>query len=107
EGPCTVVAGREDRLDLGHPRGMFAAEALLQFRGVDESRLWRGEADPRHRLAEKLAVLSLVDGVGGSADHLDAEAVEHTHAPERQRAVQRRLAAHGRQEDELLPGALS
>ena len=30
-----------------------------------------------HRLAEQLAVLGLVDGVGLGADHLDAEFVEH------------------------------
>ena len=35
----------------------------------------RGVSRPilRHRLAEALAVLGLVDGVGGGADHLDVE----------------------------------
>ena len=46
----------------------------------------RLEADLLHRLAEELAVLGLVDGVGGGADHLDAELVEHAHLAERQRA---------------------
>ena len=60
----------------------------------------RGEADAGHRLAEQLAVLGLVDRLGGRADHLDVVALEHAHLPERQRAVERRLAAHGRQQRE-------
>jgi hypothetical protein len=51
-----------------------------------------------HRLTDQLAVLRLVDRVGGGADHLDAVLLEHAHAPQRQRAIERRLPAHRRQE---------
>ena len=47
---------------------------------------------------KRLAVLGLVDGVGGGADHLDVELVERALLAQRQRAVQRGLAAHGRQQ---------
>ena len=58
----------------------------------------RREADLLHRLAEQLAVFGLVDGFGGGADHLDAVLVQHTHAAQRQRGVQRGLPAHGGQQ---------
>ena len=60
----------------------------------------RGVGRPilRHRLAEQLAVFGLVDGVGGGADHLDVELLEHAHLAQRQRAVERGLSAHGRQQ---------
>ena len=84
-----------DARDLGE---VGLAIGLLQRGGVGEARFRRVEADLGHRLAEELAVLRLVDGLGGGADHLDAEPVEHAHLLERERAVERRLAAHGRQE---------
>ena len=40
---------------------------------LDLVRARRLEPDPGHRLAEPLAILGLVDGVGGRADHGDAE----------------------------------
>ena len=60
----------------------------------------RFEPDPLHRLAEQLAVLGLVDGVGGGADHLDVEFVQHAHLPQRQRGIERGLSAHGGQQRE-------
>ena len=97
--PPLAVAGMQvlglDRRDLGE---VPLAVRLLQRRGVGEARLRRLEPDLRHRLAEELAVLGLVDRLGVRADHLDAELVEHAHLLERQRGVERRLAAHGRQE---------
>ncbi len=60
----------------------------------------RLEADPGHRLAEQFAVLGLVDRVGSGADHLDVVALERAHLSEAQRAIERRLAAHGRQQSE-------
>ncbi len=56
------------------------------------------EPDAFHGLAEQLAVLGLVDGVGARADHLDAELLQHAVALQRQRGVERRLPAHGRQQ---------
>ena len=56
------------------------------------------EADLGHRLAEQLAVLGHVDGFARGADHLDAVLLEHALAHQVERAVQRGLAAHGRQQ---------
>jgi hypothetical protein len=60
----------------------------------------RGVSSPIFFMASRkqLAVLGLVDGLGGGADHLDVELVEHAHLAERQRAVERGLAAHGGQQ---------
>ena len=81
------------------PLGLvFVAKRLLQRRRIGEPRLRRLQPDLGHALAEQLAVFGLVDGVGGGADHLDVEFVERALAAQRQRAVQRGLAAHGRQQ---------
>ena len=58
----------------------------------------RAEADPRHRALELLAVLGLVDRLLRGADQLDVELVEHALAREVERAVERRLPAHRRQQ---------
>jgi hypothetical protein len=58
----------------------------------------RAEADARHRRLELLAVLGLVDRLLRRADQLDVELVEHALAREIERAVERRLAAHRRQQ---------
>ena len=82
-GQADVVEGDErprQRLDLMRARGF--------------------EADPGHRLAEQLAILGLVDRGGRRADHLDVVFVEHAHFPQRQRAIERGLAAHRRQQRE-------
>ena len=60
----------------------------------------RVEADRSHRLAEALAVLGLVDRLRRRPDHFDVIFGEHPHLLEAERAVQRRLAAHGRQQGE-------
>ena len=62
---------------------------------LDLVRARRLQPDLPHRVAEQLAVLGLVDGLRGRADHLDVEFVEHAHLLERQRAVERGLPAHG------------
>ncbi len=46
-----------------------------------------------HRLIETLAIFRLIDHVGGSADHLDVEFVQHPFTLQLQRAVQRRLSS--------------
>ena len=46
---------------------------------VGEHGARRFEPDLLHRVAEQFAVLGLVDGLGGGADHLDAEFFEHAH----------------------------
>ena len=77
---------------------IFFAIALLQGGGVGQPRPRRLQADLGHRLAEQLAVLGLVDRVSGGADHLDIELVERALPAQRQRAVERGLSAHGRQQ---------
>ena len=87
--------------DLGDARDLglvFLAVGALQRRGVGEPRARRLEPDLGHRLAEQLAVLGLVDRLGPRADHLDAVFVEHAGAMQAERGVERRLAAHGRQD---------
>ena len=67
---------------------------------LDLVRARRFEADLLHRLAEQLAILGLVDGVGRGADHRHVELVQHAHFAQRQRGVERGLPAHGRQQRE-------
>jgi hypothetical protein len=62
------------------------------------------QADLVHRLAEALAVLGLVDGVGIGADHLHAELLQRAVTEQRQRGVERRLAAHGGQQGQRVCG---
>ena len=80
----------------GRPMSSSASSACDQR--LDLVRARRRQADPGHRLAEQLAVFRLVDGVGGGADHLDVEFLQHAHLAQRQRAVERGLPAHGRQQ---------
>ena len=79
--------------DVGH-RGQRLAQGLHLMRAR------RLEPDLGHRLAKQFAVLGLVDRLGAGADHLDVVFFEHAHLAERERAVERRLAAHGRQQRE-------
>ena len=74
---------------------------------LDVMRAGGGKTDPGHRFAEEFPVLGLVDRLGGCADHLDLVAVEHTHLLEAERAVERRLPAHGRQERESAGNSVS
>ena len=80
--------------DLGALAGETVLVRLLQVRGVGEPRARGVEADLGHGLAEQVPVLGLVDGLGGRADHLDVELLQHAHLLERERAIERRLAAH-------------
>ena len=67
------------------------------FQSVSDHGSWGGQPDLVHGLTEALAVLGHVDGAGRSADHFHAILFQHTVADQIQRAVQRGLAAHGRQ----------
>ena len=87
-----------ERLDPGDLGEIGLTVRLLEGGGVGEARCRRLQADGAHRLAEQLAVLRLVDGVGVGADHLDAEFVEDAHLLQRQGGVEGRLPAHGRQQ---------
>ena len=83
-----MIAGQADVLDGG--------QRLVE--GVGDGGLRVLEADARHRLAEELAVLGLLDRFALGADQLDAVFREHAHVVEGQRGVEAGLAAHGRQE---------
>ena len=72
------AAERERRPDDRGQPDIFECFERLDQR-LDLVRTWRRKPDLGHRLAEQLAVFGLVDGVGGGADHLDAELVEHAH----------------------------
>ncbi len=80
------------RLDARHLVLVFLPVGALQRAGVGEPRARRLEPDLRHRLAEQLAVLGLVDDLGARADHLHAEFLEHAGAVEAERGVERGLA---------------
>ena len=55
------------------------------------------QANALHGLVEQFPVLSLVDGILGSANHLDAVLVKDTFGGQFECAIQGGLAAHGRQ----------
>src|SRR5690606_6885640 len=69
---------------------LFVAARDLRLRAV--------QAYFRHRLLEQLAVFGHADGLAPGADQLDAVLVEHAVVGQVQRAVQRGLPAHGRQQ---------
>jgi hypothetical protein len=87
---------KDGRMMVGKPTCACTWMRLLQ--AVGDGRTRQVEADAAHGLAEQVAVLGLVDGLARGADHLDAEALQHALAGQVQRAVQRRLPAHGRQQ---------
>ena len=91
------AAERERRPDDGRQADILERFERLDQR-LDLMRARRRQPDLGHRLAEQLAILGLVDGVGGGADHRHVEFVEHAHFAERQRRVERGLPAHGRQQ---------
>ena len=79
--------GQADELQRGH----------RLFHGVGDTRARGFEADLIHRIAEFLAILGLVDGLRIRADHLHAELLQRAVLEQRQRGVERGLAAHRRE----------
>ena len=57
-----------------------------------------GEPDLAHGVAEELAVFRHVDRLARGGDQLDAVLLEYALADQIERAVERGLAAHGRQQ---------
>ena len=93
------AAQREGRPDDRRQADLGRARSIASSSVCDQPALRAVEADPVHRLAEQLAVLGLVDRLGVGADHLDARSAPARPARrERQRGVERGLAAHGRQQ---------
>ena len=58
----------------------------------------RTQADLGHRVLELQAVFGLVDGLGRGANQFYLVLVEHAVAPEVERAIERSLPTHGRQD---------
>ena len=80
----------------GSPTVSSASTASSSER--DEPAPRRSQADLVHRLPEQLTILGLGDRLLAGADQLDAVALEDTRAGERHRDIERRLAAHCRQQ---------
>ena len=98
-GQADHVDGVHRRLEAGDPVIAFRLARLGgQLRRGDDRCSRVLEADPVHRFAEQLAVFSHFDGFGLGADQLDAVFLEDARMMQVQRAIQRRLAAHGGQE---------
>ena len=82
--------------DRGQADVVERPQRVRQVLGLHRAR--RLQPDPGHGLAETAAILGLVDGVSRGADHLDVELRQRALPAQRQRAVQRGLPAHGRQQ---------
>ena len=67
-GAAHGEGGADDR---GQADLVERTQRVGQVLGLDRAR--RFQADPGHGLAETAAILGLVDGIGGGADHLDVE----------------------------------
>jgi hypothetical protein len=87
---------KDGRMMDGKPRAACTCSASSMLWAMPERA--RAEADLGHRLLELLAVLGLVDGLARGADHLDAVLLQHAVLGQVERAVERGLAAHGRQQ---------
>ena len=86
--------GRAD--DAGEADLVQYAVGLVHIMGDAGARAF--QTDVSHGLVETRTVFGLVDGVGVGTDHFHTELLQHTVAFQLQRAVQRSLAAHGRQQ---------
>ena len=91
---ATHGKGRTD--DAGEADHLLHAPGL--FHVVGDAGTGALETDAAHGLVKAGAILGLVDGVGGGADHLDTELLEHAMLLQRQGAVQRSLTTHGGQD---------
>ena len=104
----------EQHLELGpRVRGAAAVTAQRESRAQDhrerevarhlgkvghDQRLRHSQARAAHGLAEELAVLCAADHLRRRADQLDPERIEHARLRELEPEVERRLAAHRRQQ---------
>ncbi len=86
--------GRAD--DGGEADGGLHLQRL--FHAVGNGRARHVQTDAGHGLAETFAILGLVDGVTGGADHFHAVLFEHALAGQIQSAVEGGLPAHGWQQ---------
>ena len=91
-GAAHGEAGADDRRKAGELQRFHRL-----FHGVGDARAGRFQADLVHGVAELDPVLRLVDRLGVGADHLDTVLLQRAVVEQRQRRVQRGLAAHRRQ----------
>ena len=94
--PAAGAAEREAGADDRGQSGALEDHARL-FERVGHARARAFQPDRRHRIAEPLAVLGLVDRIGLGPDHLDPVFRQRAISIERQRAIERGLSAHCRQ----------
>ena len=79
-------------------RGDIGLHLQRFFHRMRDARLGRTEADLRHRVLELLAVFGLVDRFRRRADQLDLVLLQHAVMEQIERAIERGLAAHRRQD---------
>ena len=94
---AAAAAQSEGRPEDGRKADLVVPGQRL-FQVVGDHRAWSFQADFVHGLAEAVAVLGHVDGVGRSADHFHSVLLQHAVPDQVQRAIQRGLAAHGGQQ---------
>jgi len=90
------AAHRKGRTDDAREAN-FSGNRQRFFHGMRDTGTRGIETDFLHRHVETAAVFGFINRVGGRANHGHAELFKHALTLQLQRAVQRRLAAHGRQ----------
>ncbi len=87
---------KDGRMMIGKADLGLDLDRLLQ--AVSDGGPRHVEPDLAHRLAEQVAVLRLVDGLARGADELHAVLLQNPLAHQVEGGIERRLAAHGRQQ---------
>ena len=96
DAAATAAHGEGGADDGGEADRGLDLDGLLQAVGDGGTR--HVQADAPHGLAEEVPVLGLVDGLAASADELDAVFGQDPMTHQVEGGIQRRLAAHGRQQ---------
>ena len=94
--PPTPPSVNDGRMMIGKPSVVDRRDRLLHVAHV--AALGHVAADLAHRVAELQPILGELDRVDRRADQLDAVLLERAVLAERDREVQRRLPADGRQQ---------
>ena len=97
-GDAAASASQRERRPYHRRKADIALHLQRLLEVVRNAGARRGEPDTRHGRLEFLAVLGLVDGFFRRADQLDVELGQHAFARQVERAVERGLPAHGRQQ---------
>ncbi len=97
-GDAAAGAAERERRTQDRRKADFRLRLPGAVEIVHEHRARHRKADAAHGIAELLTVLGFVDGFTRGPDHLDREGREHALAIQIERAVERRLAAHCRQQ---------